>query len=81
MNVWGPGVFFRCCCFFVFFEGFTTKGRQYVLASPVAGTELSLFISSVLFALAQWDRGSSAPVSLADDIKRACKLLFVSWLI
>jgi len=31
------------------------KGSQYVQASPVAGTELSLFISFVLFTVAQWD--------------------------
>jgi len=57
-SVWGPGVFL----------GFTTKGVS--MASPVAGTELSLFISFMLVAVAQWDCGSSAPVSVADNIKR-----------
>lgn len=41
-TVWGTGVF-----------GVYYKGSQYVLASPVAGTELSLFISSMLFTVAQ----------------------------
>lgn len=57
------------------------KGSQYVLASPVAGTEFSLFITFMLFTVAQWDCGSSTPVSLADEIKRAFKFLFVGWLI
>lgn len=65
-SVWGPGVFW----------GVYYKGSQYVLASPVAGTELSLFISCVLFTVAQWDCGSSTPVSLADDIKRPFKFFF-----
>lgn len=45
-SVLGPGVFF---------SGVYYKGSQYVLASPVAGTELSLFIIILLFTVAQWD--------------------------
>lgn len=37
------------------FFGVHYKGSQYVLPSPVAGTELSLFISVVLFTVLQWD--------------------------
>ena len=42
-SVWGAWSFF----------GVYYKGTQYVLASPVAGTELSLFISFMLFTVAQ----------------------------
>lgn len=51
------------------------------MASPVAGTELSLFISFMLFTVAQWHDGSSTLVSVADNINRTFKFLFVGWLI
>lgn len=63
------------------FWGVYYKGSQYVRASQVAGIELSLFIIFMSFTIAQWDCGSTAPVSLAYDIKRALKFFFVGWLI